>query len=139
MSTQDADFTVALDELRQVADTISQGANFFESQISDGLPVASVTDSCKQYAKEVLQAATQHLLNIADLVDGTIADHSAAADDCDTNCQTLLQSILATQAEAGLRHLCSLQAPISMHRYPKIYSPAAFETTKVPARGGQAR
>lgn len=50
-----------------------------------------MTDSCKQYAKEVLQAATQHLLNIADLVDGTIADHSAAADDCDTNCQTLLQ------------------------------------------------
>ena len=50
-----------------------------------------MTDSSKQYAKDVLQAATQHLLNIADLVDGTIADHSAAVDDLDTSCQTLLQ------------------------------------------------
>lgn len=40
MSKPDADFTVAVHELRQVADTISQGASFFESQISEGLPVA---------------------------------------------------------------------------------------------------
>ena len=44
MSKADADFTVAVDELQQVADTISQGANFFESQISDGLPVARCID-----------------------------------------------------------------------------------------------
>ena len=40
MAKPDADFTVALSELRQVSDTISQGADFFESQISEGLPVA---------------------------------------------------------------------------------------------------
>ena len=40
MARPDADFTVALNELRQVSDTISQGAHFFESQISQGLPVA---------------------------------------------------------------------------------------------------
>ncbi|KAL3153429.1 hypothetical protein ABBQ38_011764 [Trebouxia sp. C0009 RCD-2024] len=134
MSKPDADFTVAVHELRQVADTISQGASFFESQISEGLPVASVTDSSKQYAKDVLQAATQHLLNIADLVDGTIADQSTAVNDLDTSCQTLLQSVVATQAVVGLDHLSSLQTPISMHRYPKAYSPAAFETSKVPVR-----
>lgn len=50
-----------------------------------------MTDSSKQYAKDVLQAATQHLLNIADLVDGTIADQSTAVNDLDTSCQTLLQ------------------------------------------------
>lgn len=50
-----------------------------------------MTDSSKQYAKDVLQAATQHLLNIADLVDGAIADQSTAVNDLDTNCQTLLQ------------------------------------------------
>ena len=36
----DADFTVAMSELRQVSDMISHGADFFESQISEGLPVA---------------------------------------------------------------------------------------------------
>lgn len=51
----------------------------------------SVTESTKAYAKEVLQAATQHLLNIADLLDGTIADRSQAVDELDTNCQVALQ------------------------------------------------
>ena len=51
----------------------------------------SVTESTKAYAKDVLQAATQHLLNIADLVDGTIADLSEATDELDTSCQVALQ------------------------------------------------
>ena len=40
MAKPDADSTVAVGELRQVSYTISQGADFFESQISEGLPVA---------------------------------------------------------------------------------------------------
>lgn len=46
MSHPEADFTVALSELRQVSDMVSQGADFFESQISEGLPVAR----CVPYA-----------------------------------------------------------------------------------------
>lgn len=63
MSTQDADFTVALDELRQVADTISQGANFFESQISDGLPVAR----CTEVVLRKYRIATHCLLPLSDI------------------------------------------------------------------------
>lgn len=44
MAKPDADFTVALSELRQVSDTISQGADFFETQISEGLRVAKCVE-----------------------------------------------------------------------------------------------
>ena len=50
-----------------------------------------MTESTKAYAKDVLQAATQHLLNIADLVDGTIADQSGAIDELDTSCRVALE------------------------------------------------
>lgn len=55
------------------------------------LKSCSVTESTEAYAKDVLQAATQHLLNIADLVDGTIAERSEAVDELDSNCQVALQ------------------------------------------------
>ena len=40
MSSTDSEFPVALTELQQVSATISQGANFFESQINSGQPAA---------------------------------------------------------------------------------------------------
>lgn len=57
----------------------------------------SVTESTKAYAKEVLQAATQHLLNIADLVDGTSADQAATVAQIDRNCRMVLQVMLVLQ------------------------------------------
>lgn len=63
MSKPDADFTVAVDELRQVADTISQGANFFESQIIEGLPVAR----CIEDALRTFRTPSHCLLPLGDI------------------------------------------------------------------------
>ena len=46
MAKPDVDFAVALSELRQVSNTISRGADFFESQINEGLPVARCVKLC---------------------------------------------------------------------------------------------
>lgn len=127
MSSTDSEFPVALTELQQVSATISQGANFFEAQINSGQPAASVTESTKAYAAEVLQAATQHLLNTADLVDGTIADQSAFVSTIDRGCNQVLQNTLATQAKTDMQHLATLQTSLSMHRHPKAYNPAGFQ------------
>ena len=109
-----------------------------------------MTESTKAYAREVLQAATQHVLNIADLVDGTAADRLAAVDHLDSSCKNILQVLLiylpscdtqgvedqqadlycdvqnslASQAEVGMRHLSSLQTPIYVQRHPRAFYPA---------------
>lgn len=42
------------------------------------LRLCSVTEGAKEYIKEVLPATTQHLLNVADIVDGAVIDQTAA-------------------------------------------------------------
>ena len=51
----------------------------------------SVTKNIKGYIREVLQATTQHLLNVADLIDGTIVDQTAAVGQLDTACSNMLE------------------------------------------------
>ena len=120
MSEAKEEFAIALKELQQVSETIVQGANYFDSQVQQGQQIAgyavarptscirctlavtaltvadmldhcSVTESTKGYIKEVLQATTQHLLNVADIVDGAIVDQTAAVCQLDTASKNILQ------------------------------------------------
>ena len=46
MSSYGEEFATALTELQQVAATLTQGAEFFETQIKQGQPVAGYVQSC---------------------------------------------------------------------------------------------
>ncbi|DBA76339.1 TPA: hypothetical protein ACH3X1_010051 [Trebouxia sp. C0004] len=91
MSDQSEEFAVALKELQQVSDTIRQGAAYFEAQAQSGQAIASVTEGAKEYIKEVLPATTQHLLNVADIVDGAVKDQTAAICQLNNASKSMLQ------------------------------------------------
>lgn len=121
------EFATAIKELQQVAQTVNQGADYFESQAKQGQPIASVTENIKGYIREVLQATTQHLLNVADLIDGTIVDQTAAVGQLDTACSNMLESMLAAQAKTETQYLSALQTPVHFQMFPKTYNPAGAQ------------
>ena len=98
----------------------------------------------------MLQAATQHVLNVADLVNGTVTEQTIAVSSLDTECKSLLkvcklplsvcskghyrksnpgltvQNMLSTQAATEAQHLSALQTPVLFKRLPKAYNPAGI-------------
>ncbi len=56
-----------------------------------GLHLCSVTEGAKEYIKEVLPATTQHLLNVADIVDGAVIDQTAAICQLNNASKAMLQ------------------------------------------------
>jgi len=53
--------------------------------------LCSVTEGAKEYIKEVLPATIQHLLNVADIVDGAVTDQTAALCQLDGASRAMLQ------------------------------------------------
>jgi hypothetical protein len=60
-------------------------------QCLTGLHLCSVTEGAKEYIKEVLPATTQHLLNVADIVDGAVIDQTAAICQLNNASKAMLQ------------------------------------------------
>ncbi len=60
-------------------------------QCLTGLHLCSVTEGAKEYIKEVLTATTQHLLNVADIVDGAVIDQTAAICQLNNASKAMLQ------------------------------------------------
>ena len=120
MSESQDEIAVSLKELQQVCDAINGGADYFESQLVSSSQLAesvtcveaeavacipalrsfcafSVTESVKGYAAEVLQTATQHLVNMAELTEEMMLQQSATIGQLNTQCSSILQVCLLHQ------------------------------------------
>ena len=120
MSESQDEIAVSLKELQQVCDAINGGADYFESQLVSSSQLAesvasveadavaclpalrlfcafSVTESVKGYAAEVLQTATQHLVNMAELTEEMMMQQSTTIGQLNTQCSSILQVCLLHQ------------------------------------------